>query len=81
MRRPYNNNRNREVSRNFTRIERYFLSQAYNMVTFGRLFKTQPEDTAFVLELDAAAVLRQFPWLNGPSGLFPEGETAGKIGS
>jgi hypothetical protein len=81
MRRPYNQKRWAEVSRDFTEMERFFVMSADVLAQCGRQFGTQPQDTAFVLALDAAAVLRQFPWLNGPSGLFPEAETAGKIGS
>jgi hypothetical protein len=81
MRRPHDENRNREVGRDFTEIERELIMDIERLAKIGRRLQTQPEDTVLVLALDAAIVLREFPWLNGPSGLFPEAEPAGKIGS
>lgn len=72
MRRPHDKNRNREVGRDFSPIELRFLIDAEFLHNLAECYHMEPEDAAFRAALDTAAVLRQFPWLNGPSGLFPE---------
>lgn len=77
MRRPHDKNRNREVGRDFSPIELRLIVWAGLLTQIGRRFKMEPEDAALMLDLDMAVVLRQFPWMNGPSGLFPAAETGG----
>jgi hypothetical protein len=81
MRRPHDKNRNREVNRDFTEIEREFIGSALTLAGWGRYLKSSPQDALFILEMERQWVLRKFPFANGPSGLFPGAETAGKIGS
>lgn len=81
MRRPHDKNRNREVGRDFSPMELALLEEATSIMLVAQRTACDPEDANFLLELERTIVLRQFAFANGPSGLFPEAETAGKIGS
>ena len=61
-------------------MELALLEEATSIMLVAQRSACDPEDANFLLELERT-VVRQFAFANGPSGLFPEAEPAGKIRS